>query len=442
MKRSYLPALPLLTATLMLLPMISATAKAEEELSLQAALGEGIANSPSLKKYEALHQEAKWRKVAAYSKVLPQVDFFANHNFDVKYQEVPVSLGGNNIVFPLPYPKSSYGVEASWTLFDGFANWQSLGAAHLNEDAAESEYSRKDFETRKKIEISYYAAIAAVELANVAERNLKTVKESLSRAQLRLKNGMSTSADLLRIEVQASEAQNELERAQDNIAIRRLQLAEAMGLNHDERKLQGTLPLPQLVTEVSGLEFKGVQDREDIIALQQKAEASHKEVRASYGALVPSVALVANYSRYDIDNYSLPENNATHDAYNIGIAARWSILDGGATIAKPGIQNAIDERVHSELSEALLKAPVDFQLWQRRYIYSAHFYKSRAEDIKRSEESLRIVSAGFQQGTRIINEVLDAETDLFRARAGAVQAQLEAQEALTQLELAIGRNIE
>ena len=44
-------------------------------------------------------------------------------------------------------------------------------------------------------------------------------------------------------------------------------------------------------------------------------------------------------------------------------------------------------------------------------------------------------------GTRTSSETLDAELDLFRARAGVVNAQVNASEAQIRLELALGRRL-
>jgi OMF family outer membrane factor len=84
---------------------------------------------------------------------------------------------------------------------------------------------------------------------------------------------------------------------------------------------------------------------------------------------------------------------------------------------------------------------VDFENYRRRFLYNVSLYKARSHAIESATESVRLAKISYQAGTRTSTEVLDAELDLFRARAGVVRAQVESAEALINLELALGRHI-
>ncbi|MGZ3697857.1 MAG: TolC family protein, partial [Bdellovibrionota bacterium] len=83
--------------------------------------------------------------------------------------------------------------------------------------------------------------------------------------------------------------------------------------------------------------------------------------------------------------------------------------------------------------------PVDLALWRRRLVYSTALFEARKTDVSKSEESVRLAKEGLHAGTRTTSEVLDAELDLFRSKAGVIRAQLDALEATVNLELALGR---
>lgn len=416
----------------------------QDKLSLEQAIREAMEKSPELRKFSAKEQEEKWHRVESRAGVLPRVSLFADHYFTTQYETVPVTVGANSLNLPLPYPVTAYGLEANWTIFNGLANWRDLEAASLKDQAANFDLKRKALETRKSVELGYYAVLAAQEMSEVAKRNLKTVEENLSHAKFRLSSGASTEPDVLRVQVQQTEARAEADRTADNIVIGRERLRQIMGLAHDDRELSGTLPVPDAQEKVSRLSSSVVENRDDITSLQLIAMASEESRKAGNGSLYPSVSLVGRVYNYDITDYSLPGAGGSSypTAYNIGIALKWNIFDGGASLAQPGIGAARAEQAESELRASLLGVQTEFELWRRRYLYSAKLFAARMEDIKRSEESLRIITFAFQQGSRIFTEVLDAETDLFRARAGAVQSQFEAVEALTRLELVIGKDLQ
>jgi outer membrane protein TolC len=59
--------------------------------------------------------------------------------------------------------------------------------------------------------------------------------------------------------------------------------------------------------------------------------------------------------------------------------------------------------------------------------------------VDKAQESVRLATLGQKAGTRTTTEVLDAELDSFRSSAGVVSAQMDAAEALINLELALGK---
>jgi outer membrane protein TolC len=72
-------------------------------------------------------------------------------------------------------------------------------------------------------------------------------------------------------------------------------------------------------------------------------------------------------------------------------------------------------------------------------VSSLTLYKAKLTDIEEAKESARLATVGFKAGTRTTTDVLDAEYEEYRASAGLVQAQINALEALINLELVTGK---
>jgi outer membrane protein TolC len=407
------------------------------------AVHEGLDHSPSAKRYESAQDEARWERNLGLSGLMPKIDFMAGHAFSTKYESVPVNLGGLTAAVPIVMPRTAYGVEAQWTVFDGFANIHHYEASLDLYRASEQESSRENFEVRKKIQLQFYAALAAQKFEEVAEENLKTLTENMNQVRFREQGGVATKYDVLRVEVQLSDAKTEVERTQDNVVIERRRLAQVMGLAEDSRALVGNLPIPSvsMSESIQNLPSPDPTERQDFRAAQLRSIAAEKESKAALGALVPSVSFAAQYEKYDNTDYPSQAYGGFRDSWTVGLAARWTILDGGASISLAGIERARAAKAQHEYQEVVLTLPADFTLWRRRYAYSAHRYESKKNDLTRSEESFRISTVSFQQGRKTITDVLEAETDLFRARAGVVQSQLDGEESLVNLELTLGKDI-
>ena len=60
------------------------------------------------------------------------------------------------------------------------------------------------------------------------------------------------------------------------------------------------------------------------------------------------------------------------------------------------------------------------------------------DDARVAATLVRLATIAVKAGTKTHAETLDAELELFRARAGLIRAQIDASEALANLELALG----
>jgi outer membrane protein TolC len=155
---------------------------------------------------------------------------------------------------------------------------------------------------------------------------------------------------------------------------------------------------------------------------------------------VPNVSLAATKQYYNNLNKGIAADQFA-DAYAVGIFLNWNLFDGGGSLARQLMSAHEQESADALLRAAQLKAPNDFEVWRRRVIYNVSLYRARARAIESAEESVRLARLSYAAGTRTNTDVLDAELDLFRARAGAVKAQLDSAEALVNLELALGHKI-
>jgi outer membrane protein TolC len=93
------------------------------------------------------------------------------------------------------------------------------------------------------------------------------------------------------------------------------------------------------------------------------------------------------------------------------------------------------------LRQTQIKSKQDFDFWKRKFKYYCTVYKARVSDVEKANESVRLARIGHRAGVRTNTDLLDAELELFHARAGAVNAQEGAIEALINLEMATGQKL-
>jgi outer membrane protein TolC len=247
--------------------------------------------------------------------------------------------------------------------------------------------------------------------------------------------------------VQLSEAKSDQISYHDNVILSRERLSQAMGLPMDDRSLQGELPVVDPALVLGKLSKVDFAERPDLKANDFQAQAAEKRSAADAAFWVPQVSLIGEVQWYDRQDASTvdPNNiiNTGHldDSYYVGASVKWDLFDGGVSWAKSKEAHAKADAAKADRDEARMKAPYDYDLWRRTLVSKASLYQARLTDIDKAKESARLATLGFTAGTRTTTDVLDAELEVFKATAGMVQAQVDALEALINLEITLGRRI-
>ncbi|WP_413575865.1 TolC family protein [Bdellovibrio sp. HCB290] len=419
--------------------LLASTVVHAETLTLTDSLNIANGSSPQVKKAEAAKDEAGWKKVEAYSVFMPRVTLGGSHLLDEKFMLQRVTLGGPPTTIEMIQPYTIWTARAEWLVFDGLANWDKYKSMSYGASAAEKEADWAKFQVSQETKMKFYKALAAIELEKVSYQNVKTLEDHLSRAKAFLKSGAGTSFDVLRVEVQLGEAQSETLNAQDNTVLSRQNLLVGLGVEDTGQNLSGELPVPD-AQKVANLQKPEKIERLDYQAIADRELAAHKAWLAAYKHWIPKFSLFGQADYYNNISKGLTDQDF-NNAYSFGVNMTWNVFDGFASSAQSAQADARQVQAQETTRQAKLKTSFDFDFWKRRYMYSAALYKAKTVDVEKAQESVRLATQSFKAGTRTSSEVLDAELDLFRARAGLVNAQVNASEAFVNLELALGKEL-
>jgi outer membrane protein TolC len=419
-----------------------AHAEQTQPLTVTQAIQESGSTSPRLQKAKAAQEEIAWKKTEALGSFLPTLTAQATYLFDKKYMFTDMSLapGQPPTSIPAVVPNTLLTVTGTLPIFEGGAGLRRYSAAGSFSSAAELEYNWTQFQLNREVVLQFYKTLAAKELLGVAEQNLKTLQDHHKDVSLFKKAGVSTNYELLRVEVQVSEAESEVLNATDNLAIARGKLAEVMGLESDQRDLTGTWPAfsPK---NAEALPKEALSSRPDLQALELRANGSKSLADAAGSYWIPKLALYSQYQYYNNRTERYDDWGNYRDAYQLGLSMTWNLFDGMTSIARDHQAFAQSLQSEKSLTQSRLKAQQDLEFWRRKYLYYGAVFRTRKDDVAKSEESVRLARQGKRYGTRTDTDLLDAEAELFRARAGLVNAQLGALESLVNLELTTGKKL-
>lgn len=426
-------------AILSLACVFTQAANSADSLTLSDSLKVAEESSPQIKRAEAAKDEASWKKTEAFSGFLPRVTLSGSHLFDEKFMVEKLNFGGQPTTIELIQPYTIWSARAEWLVFDGLANYDRYAAMKYGASAAEKEADWARFQTKQEAKLKFFKAVAAIELEKVANQNVRTLEDHLDRAKAFLKSGAGTNFDVLRVEVQLNEAQSEKLNAEDNTIMARQTLLNTLGVEDTAQSLSGALPEPD-GQKVASLAKPTTIERLDYQAIQDREISAHKAWLAAYKHWVPKFSVFGQADYYNNISKGLTDQDF-NNAYSVGVNMTWNVFDGLASSAQSAQADARQVQARETARAAKLKSSYDFDFWKRRYVYSSALYKAKTVDVQKAQESVRLATQSFKAGTRTSSEVLDAELDLFRARAGVVNAQVSAAEALVNLELSLGKEL-
>ncbi len=408
-------------------------------LSFDEALRSALDNSHELKQMRLEAESAQWAKRKEFAGFLPKVDVEGRHLFQERFEELAVPFGGSTFVMPAIQPYTSLGMTATLNIFNGFEDWNEVQAADFEQDAAAYRLKRTEEQTRAEVRTLFYRALGSQLLVEVAEHNIQSLEGHLHDVNSRIRSGVSTRFDALRIEVQLEDASSEKILAQNNVVVARAKLFEAINRSDDGQPLKGALPDDFSHIDVMKISLQNAQ-RNDRMALFSTREESKRLAAASTAAWLPKVSLFGNYEYYNNYNHAITQDDERFkSAYALGLQMKWNIFDGGATLASRR-QAVLAQRINDEkLAKLDANMPVALEEAKRRFSYDVINFKAKLSSIHKAEEAVRLARGGLKAGTRTNTEVLDAVVDLNRARAAALKSQIDAIEALGLLELSIGR---
>jgi outer membrane protein TolC len=417
-------------------------ARAEEKLTLADAQAAARGLNPELRRLDAqvaADDVKTWEPLGGY---LPRFDVSTQALRWAQYEVMGVVFGGQTISFPGAFPQITFDERLSWT-FDGLRGWNEWRADSAELRAARLERDHAAFRLRQEIAIRFYKALAADQLAEAAEQNVATLDDHLRLVKASEDSGDSTHFDVLRIRAQREEAGASAQQAHGQAGLAREDLAQAMGLSEDARSLSGALPVPEESAVPESLQAD-LGAREDLLALRERRAALAARRAELLSAWMPAVTFFWDKQYYHFDGAFSPEildsgANVYGSLEMEGLAATWNLFGGGSDAARVREMSHELDAADAGLTAADLAARRDFDSWKNRYRDSVRLYRARLKVLDECKESVRLAKLGLEAGELTNTEVLDSELDLFRARAGLLQAQSDAAEALLNIRLLSGR---
>jgi outer membrane protein len=311
------------------------------------------------------------------------------------------------------------GLRARYTLFDSGERWGNYQAALAKQGVTEEEKVRIIQDLVLGVQEGFYGLAAAMEILSVAEKNLDRAKDHLRLAKERKAAGAVSQADVLRVQVETSNSELALVRAESLLRISKGSLNTVMGLPIEgaliiEAKGED-LPSPNSIDLSKALE-QAIINRPEIKAAQKRIEAQQSNLQAAKSAYGPKLFAEGSYGRRDTEFF--PQDVE----WLVGVSIEWPLFTGFFRQHHLARTKAEVSKEEAEAKQLILK--VKEEVWAahsklQEAFGAVHTTKILVED---AQESMRMAKERYEAGAGTITDLLDAQTSLARAQATQVEA--------------------
>ena len=253
-----------------------------------------------------------------------------------------------------------------------------------------------------EVEKAYMQLQLAYKAVDVLEKALEAANANKKLADDSFKQGYLQRADVLNVEVRATEVQNQLQTAKSNVQNASNYLSFLM--NDDTYVLY--TPTDALTVETFTMDDKTVsENRSDIRAMQLASNAYEAINKADKMAFLPRLNAFGSYELYDDQIFQADANG-----YLFGAQLSWDLFQGSKRFGKVQKSKAEFEKSKIEYQQYVSQSNLELNKAKRAFLDAENKLKLTALALEQSEESLRIRTNRFKEGLEKTSDLLIADT--------------------------------
>ncbi|MFK5956179.1 MAG: TolC family protein [Planctomycetota bacterium] len=330
------------------------------------------------------------------------------------------------------------GLGVGYNLYSGGAHRLAGERAQLQQRVAELELSSLHNRlTAMTIDV-WFAGLVAFEQQKVAALSVQTVQAQLAETKVLFEEGKVLRSDVLSLQVRLAEAKEMAIRNGNGVKMARIALASLLAVPESE--------MPAL--EVSVVESQRMSVPADLASALTAAFEQRPELEQLRVSLQQSELLVAQveagskpsidlFGRVWADNPNI-DFAGSEANWDLGLAASWSLFDGGARHARAARAKAQIVEVQARHRAMLSEVRQDVE-----FAYLAVGEASARLDVASGAvelalESLRLVRAQYEEGVATITRYLEVEQMATFAQQRLNQATFDRKRAAADLARAMG----
>ncbi|MHB8838917.1 MAG: TolC family protein [Gemmatimonadaceae bacterium] len=318
---------------------------------------------------------------------------------------------------------SQASVGAAYTLFDFGARGAKVRAAVSQREAASASLGAAEQQLVARTVGAFLRVLTARGILAAEDQRVAALSAEASRARERLAAGKAARVDTLRAAAELASAAADRVASAANVMMAEHDLARLMGVPFETvhgaalTRVQLAASAAAEDTARANLVSRAGASNADVQSASRRAAAAEASIGAAKAGRLPQFqATTAIVDRSNITGRWLSE-------WQVGVGFSWPVFTGGARASAIDRAEATARAAQEQLR--LTQLATEQQVDDARAAYDASRARVTAfgAAVEQSAEVARITALARDVGDGTQTDYLLAESNLFRARSGLVQAQ-------------------
>lgn len=432
MKKTYKRLMKKSVITILALFAVASTF-GQKKWTLEDCINYAIENNITLQQARLQKQSATETRKQSNAALFPTLS--ASTNQSVGYRPwtsngtMTVTNGTVATDVKKTYYNGSYGINASWTVWNGGQNTNQLKRDRLSEQQADLSVLETANSIQEQIARNYVQILYLTEAVEVQRQALETAKKNEERGQVMLEVGKMSKADLAQLTAQRATDEYNIVQAETQVAdymLRLRQLLEitdgrdfdiAIPATTDEQAL-ATIPSLMNVYETA------LAQRPEIQNAKLDIEQSGLQMKMAKAGHLPTVSMTAGVGT---STNSLSQNTwgsqiKTNFDASAGVGIQIPIIDARKTKTAVNKARIAHEQAELDLVSRQKQLYSDIESCWLEAMSNQQKFRAAKLSVASEQASYDLLSEQFRLGLKNIVELLTGKDKLLQAQQNRLQS--------------------
>ena len=281
-----------------------------------------------------------------------------------------------------------------------------------------------------QVDAAYWQVVSLKAKERLARSYVNLLDTLNHNVEAMVREGIATKADALSVAVKLNEANVDMTKVTNGLALSRMLLSQLCGLpvnttftlaDEDSERL-GEQPLVATSYNMDDVYAR----RHDINALQLGVKIYEKKAKVAMSDMLPQVALMGMYSVSNPNSFN-GFKNKFGGAFSVGATLKIPLWHWGCNYNKYRAAKTEAVIQNLELENARDKIALQVNQASFKAQEAIKTYESTRSNLAKAEENLRMAQIGFKEGVMPVDNVMAAQTAWLKANSEVIDAQIDVQ---------------